>query len=503
MKAAKILFGILTLVLISVYVVLFTSVNKTILVPIIKDNIVKASKIDDVKVDKFELNINSLNMVILLNNQKIKVDSTFSLLSQDLDLNYDLFFSDLSIFNKISGQKLQGTFKTSGKIDGKFNNINIDGSAFVADGDIKYNLNISNNDINNIVSTIKNVKIEKLLYTISQPEYAKANLDLKIKIKSLNNLDGTIVTTLYNGILNKKLVKNDFNISLPTKPIFNVDATTVLNKNIITTKSSFKTFVANINTSKTIFDTKTSILTTDYSIIVPKLSSLYFLTKQKMRGDIKIDGNIKFKDDLTVSFNSKKFDGKIDGTFIKNKIKLNLKDINSVELLNMMYYPEIYKSKIALDLNYDIKTKKGISSLVMTDGKFLTNKLSKIIKKFIKKDLTKELYKIAKIDTKIDDKKLDSKLLMTSKNSKISSDKFFVDLDKGQINSDINMKYFKYEIALNLNGDLKKPKVKIDTNKLIKSKVKSKIQNVIDKKLGDKLDDKTKKVLGNFLNKLF
>ena len=222
-----------------------------------------------------------------------------------------------------------------------------------------------------------------------------------------------------------------------------------------------------------------------------------------MQGDIKINGDVKFKDYLTASFNSNKFGGQIDGTLVKDLLEVSIKDINSLKLLNMMFYPEIYDSKINLNLNYDIKSKKGNSNLVMNNGKFLVNQVSETIKKFIKKDLTTEIYEVAKIKTKIDNQKLDSTLLMTSHNSKISSDKFFVNLETSEIDSKINLEYYKYKIGLILTEDLTSPKVDIDANELLKSKAKTKVSEAIEKKLGDKLDGDVKKALGSILNKFF
>ena len=677
MKAIQILFGTLTLILVSVYVVLFTSVNKTLIVPIIEDKISEASKIKNVEISTFDLSLSSLKLQLLLENQTINVDSTFDLMAKNVDLSYDVNINDLSAFDYVSGQKLKGTFKTAGTLKGTFDNLKLSGIANVAKGDINYNLNIDNKNINNIKATInsidlatlmymvnqpkfidgkfnsnidissldldkidfdanvqngifnvaifkkelnltipksdfklntnvnlvnksgkfifnfdssliqlltngsidlnslninskykvsidklamlepiintklngsfstngtikgdknsmkiagysdivnsktsynvtlkdlaldkidaniKNAKLDKILHLVNQPIYAKADLNLDVEINSLDKLNGKITTTLNKGLLNNKVIKRDFNISLPKNATFNLKTLTSLDKNIIDTKATIKTFAANIETKNSIFDTKTATFTTDYLITVPKLSKLYFITNQKMQGDIKINGDVKFKDDLTASFNSNKFNGKINGTLVKDILNLSIKDVNSLKLLNMMYYPEIYDSKIDLNLDYNLTSKKGTSNLVMNDGKFLTNQLSQTIKKFIKKDLTTEIYKVATINTKIDDQKLNSTLLMTSTNSKISSQKLFIDLEKSTIDSKIDMEYFKYKIGLTLTDDLTSPKVKIDANQLLKSKAKTKVSEAIEEKLGDKLDDDTKKALGGFLNKFF
>lgn len=677
MRAIQILFGTLTLILISVYVVLFTPLSKTIIVPIIEDKISDASKIKNVEISTFDLSLSSLKLQLLLENQTINVNSTFDLLGKNVDLAYDVNINNLSAFDYLSGQKLKGTFKTVGTLKGRFDKLKLSGIANVASGKINYNLKIDNNNINNIQANInsidlatlmymvnqpkfidgkfnsnidissldldkitldanvkngifnvaifkkelnlnlpksdfklntnvnlvnksgkfifnfdssliklltngsidlnslnidskysvlinklamlepiintklngsfstngtvkgdkksmkiagysdiassktsynialkdlaldkinakiKNAKLDKILHLVNQPLYAKANLDVDLNINSLDKLNGKITTALTNGLLNKKIIKRDFNITLPKKATFSLKTLTSLDKNIIDTKSTIKTFAANIDTKNSLFDTKTSVFKTDYLINIPKLSKLYFITNQKMRGDIKINGDVEFKDDIAASFNSNKFDGKINGTLVKDILKVSIKDVNSVRLLNMMYYPEIYDSKINLDLDYNLTSKKGISNIVMNDGKFLTNQLSQTIKKFIKKDLTKEIYKVAKINTKIDDKKLKSTLLMTSRNSKISSKKMFIDLEKSTIDSKIDIEYYKYKIGLTLKDKLTSPKVKIDANKLLKSKAKTKVSEAIEKKLGDKLDDDTKKVIGGFLDKLF
>ncbi len=673
MKFIKIISGVLFVFLLSVYIVVFTPLNKSTIVPIIKSEISKASKIKNVEIPIFELSFSNLKMQLLLENQAIDVDASFDIFSKTLDTSYKIDIKDLSTFDYLSGQKLKGTFFTEGKLQGTFDNLKLDGDANVADGNIKYKLNIDKNDINNIAvninsldlptllnminqpkyvdgkfnanvnisslkleqvkfaaivnqgkfnvlvfkdnlklnipksdftldtninlqnkagdfnfnfnskliklitngnidinslkidtkykvlidqlamlepligsqfngsfqtngtikgekksmvvdgtsnlakgqitynvilkdlevdrvkGSIKKVKLDELLYIVNQPKYAKADLNVDFNINSLKNLDGQVKTTLDNGLLNKKIVKRDFNITLPKNPIFNLEANTNLNKNIIDTKVTLNSFAAKLQTTKTVFDTKTAILTTDYLLSVSDLKNLYFVINQKMRGDIKIAGDIKFDKYLTVSFNSKKFGGNINGTFIKDKLSVKITNIDSINLLNMMYYPEIFKSKVNLSLDYDTTSKKGISNIDMKDGNFLANKLSQTINKLIKKDLTTEIYKTVTIKTKINDLILDSTLFMQSKNSEIKSNKMYMDLKKSYIDAGFDIKYYNFDLGLKLKGDLTSPKVKIDAGKLLKSKAKQEVKKVIEKKLGDKL----KKDLGGLLKGLF
>jgi hypothetical protein len=213
-----------------------------------------------------------------------------------------------------------------------------------------------------------------------------------------------------------------------------------------------------------------------------------------MRGDMKIVGDVKFDKFVTASFNSKKFAGNIGGTFIKDKLKVKIKNIQSLKLLNMMYYPEVFKSLLNLSLDYDITTKKGIALANMNNGTFLATKFSKMLKKITQKDITAEIYKKVDIDTKINDKILNSTLLMESKNSTIKSKSVYVDLDKSYIKTKIDAKFYKVNIGLDVDGALTNPNVKIDAGDLLKGKVKEKLKKV-KAKAKEKIKDEIKKNL--------
>ncbi|RLA73146.1 MAG: hypothetical protein DRG78_22910, partial [Epsilonproteobacteria bacterium] len=448
------------------------------------------------KSGKFIFNFDS-SLIKLLTNGSIDINSL------NIDSTYNIIINKLAMLEPIINTKLNGSFSTKGTVKGDNKSMKIVGNSDVASSKTLYKISLKDLVVDTIDANIKNAKLDKILHLVNQPLYAKADLNIDLIINSLDKLDGKITTKLNNGLLNNKVIKKDFDINLPKNATFNLKTVTSLDENIITTKSEVKTFAVNIDTEKTIFDTKASILKTDYLINIPKLSKLYFITNQKMRGDVNINGDIKVNDKLYVDFNLDKFNGNLKGTLIDDDLKVTIKGIESLKLLNMLYYPELFKSTIDSNLVYNLKTKQGISDLVMNNGKFLVNQLTQTIKKYIKKDLTQEVYKVAKINTKINNQILNSNLYMESKNSKITSDKTLVDLEQNTIDSNINMKYYKYDLGIKLSDSLESPKVKIDASKLIKSKVTKKIKEALEKKIGDKLSDDLKKNIGGFLNKLF
>ncbi len=494
------LFAIMTTLIIAVYVMLFTSFGHGILLPIAQSNIETNLKIKDAKFTNFTLTTNSINTTLTLDNQPIHIEGKFNLIKKFIDLSYDVKIDDLSIFNAVSNQKLQGTFQTDGKVMGILGNIGILGKATFANGKTNYELLLKEHDVTNIKFSLHNIAVEKLLWMVSQPQYTTGLLNITGTIKSLNNLDGDILTKVTNGVLNSEYINKTFKQNLPKKATFDTTITTKLQKEDIVSIINFNSFVATLNTKKTTFNIPSGKLTTDYLLDVPSLNALYFVTNQKLKGGITINGDVTFDKTLLATFNSKKFDGTLQGKLDNNKLNVQLNNIQSTKLLDMLYYPEIFKSNIKLDLDYDIATKKGLSKLSTNNGQFLTNQTTDLLKKFTKYDLTMEIYDVTNLTTKIDNTTLQNDLYMKSKNSEIKSKIFTVDTAKSIINADLTLQYRKYDMGLKLTGEIANPKVKLDIGKAIENKAKEKLKETINEKLKDKLKDEN---IGNILNSFF
>ncbi len=502
MRLIVILFSVMTALVVSIYVMVFTSFGHGILLPIIESKIEQNMKINDAKFTSFSLSTNSIVATLTLDEQPIHIEGKFNLFSKNVDLLYDVKVKNINIFNKLANQKLQGEFNTNGRVFGIIGNIALKGNAAFANGTTDYALLIQKEDITDINFSLKNLSLEKLLWMVNKPQYATAKLNIDGKINSLNNLDGDIVTKLDNGLLNSDYINKTFQQNLPTKSTFDLTINSNLNKDNITSIVEFNSFVAAIDTKKTLFNIPSGKLTTDYLLSVPDLDKLYFVTNQHMKGGIVIDGEVIFDKTLLATFNSNKFDGTIKGKLDNNKLNVKLDNIQSLKLLDMLNYPQIFKSNIALDLDYDLATKKGLSKLTTNNGQFLTNQTTQMLKQFTQYDLTLEIYRVTNLTTNIDNTKLVNDLYMKSENSEIKSKVFNIDTEKSTINADLNIKYRKYDLGVTIKGDIANPKVKLDAGDVIKEKVKENIKKeIIDKKLNEKLDKKIGNILNILINK--
>lgn len=499
MKWIVTLFGFLTLLIVSLYALLFTSLGHGIILPIIEEKIQEASKVNNVKFTTFKLSTNSIDTTLMLDNNPIVFKGNFNIISSNLDFTYDIHIKNLNIFNAISNQKLQGEFQTKGSIQGNIENIFVKGVAFFAQGETNYALNLKEKDIVNLSFSLKNVAVEKLLWMVNQPIYATAKLNIEGEIKSINHLDGLIVTKVENGVLNSDYINKTFQQNLPTKSSFDATIQTTLQKENIISIVDFNSFIATIDTKKTIFNLPSGKLTTDYVLNIPRLNDLYFVTNQKLKGGIVVNGEVIFDKKLLATFKSNLFDGTMDGKLDDNKLLVKLNNIQSLKLLDMLYYPEIFKSNIQLTLDYDIATKQGISKLTANDGQFLTNQATQLLKQFTQYDLTMEIYNVTNLTTNINESLLKNELYMKSTNSEIKSKIFDIETQKSTINADLILQYRKYDMNLKVAGDIANPKVKLNAGKVLEEKAKEKVKE----KLNEKLKEKMGSEVGNILDSFF
>jgi len=481
---------------------------------VVKDSLNIVVPKSDFKLDskiKIANKVGNYNIDIFSSLAKIKSDGKINLLKLGLDSVYSLDIKSLAMLEPIIGTKLNGAFNTNGTIKGDKKSMIIDGKSNVASSNTKYHVVLKDLKPDLIKANILNAKLDKLLYTLNQPSFAKGDLNIVATITSLDKLSGKIDTTIKKGLFNRTVMKKEFDISFPKNPTFNTTIHTNLDDNMVVSNINLKTFAANLITKKTSFDISKAKLTTDYLLNIPSLAKLYFVSGQKMKGKMSINGDIVFDKTVLATFHSKKFGGNIDGKLNDNKLSIKTKNINSLELLDTMYYPKIFKSTIDANLDYNLLTKKGLSKVNMVNGKFLTNEAMTTLKNLTNYDLTLELYKKSSLVTKIDDTMLYSTLEMKSDKSTITSKKLNLNTAKSTIDADIKIKYRKYDLGVKLAGAISSPRVKVDVGDLLKNKAKDALNKKLGKnvekelkqKLNEKLGEDVRKNLGGLLKGLF
>ncbi|UTJ07216.1 hypothetical protein [Arcobacter roscoffensis] len=437
----------------------------------------------------------------------ISSDETVVLLDKNqVKSNYKIDIANLSKLEQIIGIKLNDKFSTHGVVEVNNGVIDIKGRSDVFDSFTNYETKIENAKPSFLYLNIKDAKLDKLLYLLNQPKYSTGNLDLIADIKNadINNLAGLVTTQIKDAKLVNKVINKQFNQKLKQAVTYKVDTKTNLEKTNAITNGNVDSSLAKLDIKNAIFNIKEASLNSNYVLNVPSLSKLYDVTQTKMRGKLALNGKLESKkESLLVTGASKLLGGNLDFKLNNNDFTANVKGVEIKELTHMMYYPEVFDSTSNLALNYNLLLKKGKLTGSLIKGHFLANDFSVLINQFAKFDLTREIYDTVDINSDINNMVLKTIVNMKSKNTQIDVTKSLLDLNKSYVNADIKAKIRKLNLDFNVKGNMKSPKVKLNTKGLLKNKIEEKINDKLGDKLKEKLGDEGAKELLNNFKSLF
>jgi len=435
----------------------------------------------------------------LLNLSMPKLD--VNLKSENIKSDYTLNIQNLRNLYGLIGMKLNGAFNLTGHIQGSKEKASIHGLAKIFDSNPSFDLNLENLNPSSVKFKVQNARLEKVLYTLNQPSYSKGLIDINADVLNLNpeTLKGNITTEIKKGYVNNKTVNKLFDLKLKNKVLFESKTNTNLQSNKLLSTIQISSNIANIKSKSTVVNTDDLSLQSDYEVSVKDLEALYDLSQTKMRGSIVLNGNIKKGKTLEVQGKSNFLNGTFDFNLLDDKLTANIKGIQTKDLLHMLYYPIVFDSSAQSTLNYNLKSQKGNVNTILENGKILETKYTSTIRSITKFDLTREAYTKSTLKSTINKKIINSTLDMDSKNTEIDVPNSIVNLKARTISALLQTRLDNIEFDTKISGSLDKPKVKIQTDKLIKSTVKTKVYKEIEKKILEKTgSDAVKSLLKGF-----
>ena len=469
-----------------IYGLLFTPQGNSIIKPIIEEEISKKISIP-VKLETFMLKPEEFKIVLTTNDKSyIASKGSFNILAQSLELFYDIKINELSNLKELIGRKLNGSFRTNGKLKGNQYILYIDGKTNLANSDTYYHIELKEFKPQKIKAVVKHMQIDRLLYTVNQPVYSNGLADIKADIKSFNieKLDGAIKAKISESTLDPKPFMRDFGISIPPNVTIEARLNTKLKGSKAISSLNVISSINNLTSEVITYDLKKNYLKADYRLEIPNLDKLYFLTNKHMLGSLTITGNVKkAKDLMQLTGHTDTLGGAVDFILKNEKFKANIKNIQTVALTDMLLYPHIFDSRANAKINYNANNKKGTLHTELYDGQILPNKMSFLLKQLTNFDITKEIYEYTVLDTKIEDKQLISNLHMKSRYTEISSKDALINLEKETIDTTLNVNIKKSIIPVSLTGELFKPSIKIESDELIKKRAIEEIEKRLPKEI--------------------
>jgi len=468
MKKIFIPLFIVTFILIGLVFTVFTKFGNSLIASNLQE-VLSNELQKDVKVERFNLSFNDINTTISFDDSKFVLDSIFDVFEQNVSANYLVDIKELGNLESLIDKKLNGSFFTLGKAVGTIEDVKVSGRAKVAKGDIKY---FYAKESNILQADVKSIHLESLLYLLNEPLYIMGRLNTAI---NLRDFQGDIKTKIYNGYLNKKVLK------LPEAISIKGDILTKLSKKEAISKADIYTSVANIHSKALKVDLKTTFIDGDYRLELYDFAKLEPFAKQRLRGKATVLGDITKDRDLVVNGNSKLLDGKLDFKLKNDDLIVNIDAMQIKSILYTAYYPEVFRANIDSKIDFDLKTQKGLIKATSSNGKFEKNQMIDLFANLTGVNLQKEVYNSIALESKIEKKLILSNLEMKSQNTKVITKDAKLDLGKEQIDSRVLLAMKNSDVFVDIKGSIKNPKVTIDAKDFLAHRLKKETKRALIK----------------------
>ena len=408
----------------------------------------------------------------------------YNLKEKDLKADFKASVDDLSKLKEFTKQTLKGNLKASGDVNMKNNalkglNLNVN----TLGGEIKASSNGSN-----LNADVNNLKLNDIFALIGQNPLASGDLKAKINLSSIDikNLNGTANINLSNSVLNDKELSKMLNKEFPKNVKLNANSDINIANSIANFNAVINSDLANLKKLNGSFDINKNSLNANYEAFVNDLSKLAFISGKKMIGSVSLNGEIK-KDakNLVATANSDLFDGKFKANLTNENLKATFDKFKIEKLTHMLDFGEFYEGIGDLVFNYNTLAQKGDFNVDINEGRLTPSKLTTAISIATQKDITKEIFNDSYVKGVINQGLVEFKSQMKAPKMDLNVTKGTLDTKTSKINIPVLMNIEKTDIAADVTGTTKDPKVNV-SSKYLEQKLEKVLDKGLDKLLGGK-----------------
>ena len=401
-----------------------------------------------------------LSSLATLKTQK----TLFNVASKTLNSDYQINIPDFAKLETLSKIKLNGEASFEGQINYSPKGYDATLNSALLGSETK--VHVINDSL---IASISNLKLASLMHFLNQPSYTQGDFSLEANLDSIKELKGTLTERIDNGNVNTALVNKDFNQTLPSRLAYTMKTDATLADKQLKANSTLNTSLADILFKNSVYDLTKQALTSEYTIAIADLSKFSSIAKRELKGNVTLDGHIQQdKDTLIVDGLSNIFGGKLEFKLDNDIFKASLEKAQLSKILEMLLYPDFFTSTIAANVDYDLKNATGTLKASSDDGKFKQNQLGVLLLAITGLDITSEIYNNIIFDATIIKEMIRFKANMVSQNTQIKTDDGSINQLSRDISSKIDIKIKENHYEAKLSGKTDNPKIKMDTNALLK-----------------------------------
>lgn len=401
---------------------------------------------------------------------------------------YSINLSDISAFTPLVGTKIRGAFRTNGEVIGGASQMKISGKSDIAESNTTYSALLESFSPKKIAFDSKGLKLEQVFFMLYLPKYATGLEDASGEIWDLDKGISAQVISSLKGMVIGDTIKREFDLAMPNTP-FSYKSNVRLQKGVGEADFILESSLANLALNPIKIDLSSTTIATPYTITIPSLKALKFLTGIELIGKLEANGKVKIAQSIEADFHTQSLGGQLDAKLNGDDFSAKLNDLDTLSLLKMAQYPQIFSAKANGELTYNLAKQSGNLHAVLSQGHFMKNDLSNLLQQYVKFDLTGLVFNSVGIDSQINKLNLVSTFSAKSGDFSMHGDNILTDLEKGTINAKLKTAIKQDSVDVHINGALSAPQIEVDFSELVRKKASQAIQNEIDKQI-DKHKDK-------------
>ena len=354
--------GILLVLVVALYCVLFSSFGNSVLKPFVEK--IASEKIGmELKLEKFELGFSSFDILAIINGElSVESRGKYSLFSSQFDLNYN---TQAKSFN---GMQIDLSLK--GEALGSFDNFVANGSGSLAGSNIRFASRIKDYAPLELKLDAKELDLAALSMIALKKAYISGKLSA---VADIAGQEGTAKLNSAKIIITKE-AQNDFGISLPANFALSLNSDIKLLGKQVAATTRVKSALANLSAKNTSYNFENGEITSDFNVDIANLAALEPIIKQKLNGSIKVAGNTKIANGAMKFLDAKinGLGGEILASLKDNELNANIKNLKLAQALSLAGLAPLANSDISgtakiTNLN-DTKKIKGSANLTLSRG---------------------------------------------------------------------------------------------------------------------------------------
>lgn len=401
--------------------------------------------------------------------------------SLGMDLDYRVDAKRLEVFKPLTGITLRGPLAVSGSARGDKKKLQISACTDLADGESCLNAELQEFAPAAVKADIRHLRLKGLLAMLDLPPYADAllNADVDIDDARPDSLRGKITTKLTQGKANRETLAREFDLK-PPETAFETETASTLQGDHIDTTAKLTTTLASVNIDKARYQLRKNRLTGDYRADIPDLAKLQFIAGRPLKGTLRITGTVEKEKDVKVTAHSDTLGGAVDATLLNDDLHADLTGLQTMDLLAMLVYPQVFRSGLKGTLAYNLKSRKGRLETSLSQGKFVPTLMTSLTAQLARFDLTREVFQGSLISD-IDKEIILSDLDLRAENASVVGQGARLNAQTRQIDARLKVVANNNPIDVVIRGDVNRPKVNVDVKNLLQREA----ERYIERQVGD------------------